>query len=48
MASKGFIHFLLKPGNWWISLSIIFIASIIGVKQISLHTYTEAPPTLLR
>lgn len=44
MATKGFIHFLLKPGNWWISLSIIFITSIVGVTQIGLHTYSEAPP----
>lgn len=44
MASKGFIYFLLKPGNWWISLAIIFIVSIIGVTQIGVHTYTEAPP----
>ncbi|MBS1487265.1 MAG: cbb3-type cytochrome c oxidase subunit I [Bacteroidetes bacterium] len=44
MESRGFIHNLLKPGNWWISLAVIFIISAMGVIQIGMHTYTEAPP----
>lgn len=44
MTTKGFINFLLNPRYWWVSLSVIFIISMIGVLQIGLHTYTEAPP----
>ncbi|MBS1490854.1 MAG: cbb3-type cytochrome c oxidase subunit I [Bacteroidetes bacterium] len=44
MAKQDFVASLLKPRNWWISLSVIFVVSLMGVTQIGLHTYTEAPP----
>ncbi|MBS1559089.1 MAG: cbb3-type cytochrome c oxidase subunit I [Bacteroidetes bacterium] len=44
MAKQDFVASLLKPRNWWISLSVIFVVSMIGIIQIGLHTYTEAPP----
>jgi len=43
-AKRGFIHFIMNPGKWWIPLTIIFVISFTGVALIGYETYYEAPP----
>ncbi|EMS34074.1 Nitric-oxide reductase, quinol-dependent [Mariniradius saccharolyticus AK6] len=39
-----FLHYLMKPKNWWVPIGIIFLVSIIGLGFIAYQTYEEAPP----
>ena len=44
MRGRNFISYLLNTKNWWLPLLVIFVISIVGVTNIGVHTYTEAPP----
>lgn len=39
-----FLHYLMKPKNWWVPIGVIFLVSIIGLGFIAYQTYEEAPP----
>src|SRR5215470_12075728 len=41
---SSFLVFLMKPKNWWLPFTIIFVISIAGVSFIGYETYRKAPP----
>ncbi len=44
MKQLSLMDLLLKPRNWWIPLSVIFVISLGGLTVIGIHTYMDAPP----
>lgn len=40
----SFLNYLMKPRNWWLPFTLIFVVSFTGLIFIGYQTYQEAPP----
>lgn len=40
----SFLNYLMKPRNWWLPFTVIFVVSFTGLIFIGYQTYQEAPP----
>ncbi len=38
------LNYLMKPKNWWLPFTLIFVVSFTGLLFIGYQTYQKAPP----